>query len=118
VEDIRLATEEEVKKYMAGTDLTPMSTMVVFPNGDKTPDIAVIRHVVEVDPIVFSPDSGFQRKLWFVLNLETALRLQGTPEYYSNVLADDESAQWRALIEKRGAQMTSTAPEYRYKKRL
>jgi hypothetical protein len=118
MEDIRLATPEEIQKFMKGADLTAMSSMVVFPNGDKQPDVAVIRHVVEMDPIMFSPDSGLQRKLWFVVNLETALRLQGTPEYYCNILADEDNAQWRAIIEKRGAEMTSVAPEFRYKKRL
>lgn len=118
MDDIRLATSEEIETFKEGSDLTPTSTLVVFPNEGKTPDVAVLRHVVEIDPVRFNPDSGLQRKQFFIFNLETALRLMGTKEYYFNVLADEENAQWRAIIEKRGAEQVSVAPELRYKKRL
>jgi len=119
MEDIRLASPEEIEQFSKNADFIPgQSTMVVFPNGDKQPDVAVIRHVVEMDPVIFSPESGLQRRLFFVCNLETSLRLMGTPVYYCNVLADDENAQWRSVIEKRGAEPISMAPEIRYKRRL
>lgn len=109
---IRLATPEEVEKIAEGSDITPTSAVLTF--GGK--DYAVLRDCHELDPVMFAPESGNQRKMLFLMNLETAMRLRGMTEYYFNVRADDDS--WRHVVETSGAKPISLTPEIRYKKVL
>lgn len=110
---IRLATPEEIESLQEKMDITPTSTVVTF--GGK--DFAVIRHCVELDPVIFAEDTADKRKLLFLMNLETALRLQGlTKEVYFNVRADD--VRWQDAIKHWGAEPTSPTPEIRFKKVL
>lgn len=113
MDTVRLATPEEVEALQDKLDITPTSTVVTF--GGK--DFAVVRQCVELDPVVFDADTGDKRKLLFLMNLETALRLQGlTKEIYFNIRADDTV--WQRVAEHWGAEPTSPTPEIRFKKVL
>ena len=54
-------------------DVTPASTVITM--GGK--DFAVLRNCFELDPVIFDENTGDKRKLFFLTNLETAMRLQG-----------------------------------------
>lgn len=112
MESIRLATEEEVQKVAATSDLSFATSVVTF--GGK--DFAVLRNCFEVDPIHFHEESKDRRKLLFLMNLETALRLQGVKEFYFNIAADDTATQ--EVMKSFGAEATSKVPEIRFKKAL
>lgn len=112
MDTVRLATEEEIKVIAEQSDLTNATTVVTF--GGK--DFAVLRTCVELDPVIFGPETTVKRMLFFLTNIETSLRLQGVREVYFNIHADDE--RWKELAQHWGAQPTSTAPEIRFKKVL
>lgn len=109
---IRLANEAEVKEISSRSDLTNASSVVTF--GGK--DFAVIRNCWEIDPVHFDPASSDKRKALFLMNLETALRLQGVKEFYFNVDASDEN--YINLLKHWGAEPTNPNPEIRFKKAL
>lgn len=109
---IRLATPEEVEAIQSKSDITPASTVVTF--GGK--DFAVLRNCFELDPVIFDPETTDKRKLFFLTNLETSMRLQGMREIYFNIHADD--ADWIKVATHWGASPTSEKPEIRFKKVL
>jgi hypothetical protein len=112
VDPIRLATQEEVTPIADVMDITPTSTVVTF--GGK--DFAVIRVCYEIDPMIFAEDTADRRKLFFLTNLETSLRLQGVKEVYFNVKADDP--QYLEVLKHLGAEPMSDIPTVRFKKVL
>jgi len=109
---IRLATPEDIVDIADKMDITPASTVVTF--GGK--DFAVVRAVTELDPMIFAPDTGDRRKLLFLMNMETSLRLQGVKEVYFNIPADDED--YKRVMEHLGAENISEQPMLRFKKVL
>lgn len=108
MDTIRLATIEEIEEIAATSDLVPGSVVVAF-----GPDRAVIRNVFEIDPVV-CPNP--KRKQWLMMNLETWLRLNGIPQYYFNV--DANELDWQDTIKSWGAEQVSQFPELRFKKSL
>ena len=109
---IRLATEDEAKGIADRADLTKATSVITF--GGK--DFAVYRVTPELDPVIFDSETTTKRMRLFLMNLETALRLQGIQEVYFNIKADDE--EWRNLAQHWGALEVSPTPEIRYKKIL
>lgn len=120
MDQIRLATAEEIESIQLGSDITPLSSVVAFDNAvTSKPDFAVLRQVFEIDPMVYSPETTARRKALFIWALEGAIRIQGTvPAYYFNVSAEDDAAEWRATVENFGAEKISPTKEYRYKRVL
>lgn len=112
MDTIRLATPEDVEGISDGMDITPTSTVVTF--GGK--DFAVVRDVRELEPVIFHQDTTDKRKLLFLMNLETALRLQGTREMYFNIPADDQT--YIDVMKHWGAEPVSRMPCIRFKKVL
>lgn len=112
MDTIRLATPEEVEVIAHAMDITPTSTVITF--GGK--DFAVVRAVTELDPVIFHPDTTDRRKIFFLTNLETALRLQGTREIYHNIPADDQI--YIDVMKHWGSEPISTSPVIRFKKVL
>jgi hypothetical protein len=108
---IKLATPEQVERIASTSDLGP--TSAVYAMGE---DIAVVKHVVEIDPVYFNETSNTSRRLMFVWGLENVLRITGFPAYYFNCLETAEA--WRHVVETNGAKAISIAPEIRYKKDL
>ena len=112
VDTIRLATQPEIEEKQHLMDITPASTVITM--GGK--DFAVLRNCFELDPVMFDESTGDKRKLFFLTNLETAMRLQGVREVYFNIKADDEA--WMNIAKHWGAEPTSPQPEIRFKKVL
>lgn len=113
---LRYATEEEVKKIAPTADT--VGTVVIVGEHTKNEDkqYAVLRQVLEVDPILPGDNKKVIRP--FIWALEQHLRLSGHLSYYFNVHVSDES--WITRIEeKEGAVIRlSTEPEYRFKRNL
>lgn len=112
MDQIRIATPEEVDRIADSSDLSSVFQVVTM--GGK--DFAVFRNCIEVDPMKFHEESSTQRRLIFAMNIETVLRLNGVKELYFNVPVADEK--YRKVLETWGAETTSREPELRYKKVL
>jgi hypothetical protein len=108
---IRLATEPEITPIAADYDITPLTTCITF--GGK--DFAIVRNCNELD-MRFGDDTGDKRKLLFLMNMETAMRLQGMKEMYFNLPASDQN--YQAVMKHWGAEPISTEPMIRFKKVL
>ena len=108
---IRLATVEEVADKQEVADIVPHSTVVTF--GGK--DMAVVRDVREID-FLFDEASTNQRKMLFLMNMETALRLQGTTELYFSIPAEDSA--YLDVMKHWGAEQIKSIPVIRMKKVL
>ena len=112
MEIIKYATPEEFEHIIPVSDITNSSSVVTF--GGK--DFAVLRNCFEADPVIFHPDTTDKRKALFLMNLETALRIQGLKEVYFNVPISDP--QYLEVLKNWGAVQRSNAPELRFKKVL
>lgn len=117
MDKIRLANPQEIAEIQADADLGPTSTVVAFDNSKGLSDLAVLKSVTELDPVFYRSGSD-SRKAAFIWALESALRLQGVPAYYFNVAAGEDTAQWREIVSKWGAEPVSKTPEIRFKKVL
>lgn len=115
---IRLATPEEIKEIAPISDLTPNTAVWAFPNNDpeKKPDFAVIRQCWEIDPMIFAEGTSDQRKVLFAWGAFNVLRSMGVPEIYFNIGTSME--QYIKIIEKMGAERTTTEPQFRFKKAI
>jgi hypothetical protein len=109
VEALRLATPEEIEAIREGAEITPLTRVLVCGNQK-----AVIRPVLEVDPVFFEGSSG--AKFAFIWGVEGILRTLGETAYYFNTAVTNEAFQ--KAMEKLGATRTSKEPEYRYRKVL
>jgi len=112
METIRFATQEEFAPIVPVSDITEGSSVVTF--GGK--DFAVFRNCFELDPVIFDAETTDKRKALFLMNLETALRLQGIKEIYFDIPADDE--RYIAVMKHWGAVEKSIVPKIRFKKVL
>lgn len=108
---IRLATPEEIQKIAETSDLTNASSVIAFEKA-----YAVVRKLLEVDPMHFEEGTPAYKKSLFIWGVENLLRLNGVPEFYFNVHVSD--VDWIKTLEEFGAVRTSTEPEYRYKRVL
>lgn len=116
MDNIRLATIDEVESIRLKADLAPASTVVAFERKDGPSDLAVIRQVTELDPLICAEQTDGRRKALFVWALENAMRVMGLPAYYFNVAASDAS--WNKIVQEWGAERTSPSEEFRYVKLL
>lgn len=112
MDTIRLATQEEFEPIVPIADITNASSVITF--GGK--DFAVFRNCFELDPVIFDKETGDKRKLLFLMNLETALRLQGIKEIYFTIDAEDET--WKNIAKHWGAIERNDKPQIRFKKVL
>lgn len=111
MDDIQLATPEQIKSIEGTSDLGPTST--VYAMGE---DLAVVKQVMELDPVYFKPESTPARRLLFIWGLENMMRGVGISAYYFNCPTD--ATEWKHVIETHGAEQINHAAEYRYKKLL
>ena len=120
MDKIRIATPAEIEEIFVGSDINNLSTVVAFDNARTAkPDFAVIRQVVEIDPVKYAEETTDRRKVLFQWGLENALRVQGVLRgYYFNISAGDEAKEWREVLENYGAKAVSSSPELRYFKEL
>jgi hypothetical protein len=116
LDNLRLATREEVESIRLKSDLGPTSTVVAFEHGAQPSDLAVIKQVTELDPVFFQDASDTRRRVLFIWALENAMRIMGLGSYYFQVPVADET--WIKNIEGWGAERLSTEPQFRYTKLL
>jgi hypothetical protein len=112
---IRLAKKEEIESIFPNSDLIPGSTVLAL----DTPEgvaFAVIRTVVEVDPVIYPEKMSNRLKTVFQRDIETVLAAQGVPQYYFNIHTTNDA--WLETAKHYGAVVQSTAPELRFKKTL
>jgi hypothetical protein len=109
---IRLATPEEIETIKTTSDLD-VTSIVLALNTQQGVPMAVIRTVVEVDPVIYPPELADRMKAIFQRDIETVLVAKGVSKYYFNVHTDNEPM--LRVAETLGAERTSTAPEYRFK---
>jgi len=112
ISPVRLATEEELKSIASTSDLG-VNTVVWAWDNDK----AVIRTAMEIDPVHFAPTSGNQRKALFFWTLLNMVRVTGAREIYFNIDAEG-TEDYQNILEKMGAEKTTSKPQYRYKMSL
>ena len=111
MEDIKLATPEQVERIRLESDFSAQSAVLAM--GE---DLAVVKQVTELDPIFFAPDTGNSRKALFVWGIQNWMRLNGVPAYYFSVNAEDEK--WQKVVTTFGAERVSKIPEIRFVKVL
>lgn len=111
---IRPGTPEEVEEIRSKSDLTASSTVWSWPNEKATPDTAVIRQCMEIDPVFFSPTASPHRKAFFFWGLCNMLKATGSRELYFNIDAEG-SEDYVAVLEKMGAKRTTDKPQLRFK---
>lgn len=112
---IRMASREEVEEIRATSDLTPDSIVLALDTQAGTAT-AVIRPVVEVDPVNFPEGFPDKLKVIFMRDIETYLSAKSIPHYYFNI--HDSDSQWQEVSQNWGAVKISTSPESRFKKVL
>jgi hypothetical protein len=113
---LRLATNEEIQKIQKGADLVEGCRVLALENRPGDPDLAVLRTVIEMDPVIFSPNSNDRDKYKFIFALEERMMGLGVPQYYFNISAKD--THWQKIIEAWGGERVSATEEFRYVKGL
>ena len=111
---VRLASKEEVEALRASSNYSRDSVVFAFDQNAGDPDFAVLRRVVELDPVRFGKRTNDIGKARFVHSLEARMMGMGIEQYFFNVKASDE--RWQRVIESWGAQRTSPEPEIRFQK--
>jgi hypothetical protein len=110
---IRLATTEEIDSIRDKADLMPDNTHVLALDADKgSPDIAVVRRCVEVNPVIYGSETNDLRRVRFIYSLEERLLGAGVDRYYSQFDASKED--YMKVMEHYGFERISPQPEYRY----
>lgn len=112
---IRMASQEEVEKLRPTSDITNDSLVLALDTQAGT-CTAVIRPVVEVDPVYFPDGFPDKLKVIFMRDVETYISAKGIPAYYFNIHESD--SQWQEVSKSWGAQEISTESERRFKKVL
>lgn len=113
---IRLATVEEIETIKAIGDLDATSMVLALTTEQGVP-LAVVRTVVEVDPVVYPEGFNNRLKLVFQRDIETVLAAKGVGRYYFNVHASNTSM-LEVGIKNLGATQVSKEPELRFVKAL
>lgn len=115
MDKVRMATQEEIKGLADFSNLTPGSVVFAYEKQNGEPDFAIVRPVLELD-LAFCKTNP-RRRLWFLANIETALRATGHTEYQFEV--DPADTEYQNIIHQHtGAERTSDPQEIRYKKVL
>ncbi len=112
---LRAATKEEVEKIRATSDLSEGCIVLALDTAQGV-GLAVVRTVVEVDPVYFPDTWNTKLKTFFVRDIETFLSAKGVSAYYFNVKSDAE--EWISNVQHWGAERTSPTEEYRFKQTL
>lgn len=112
---IRLATPAEVDSIKETSDLTPDCLVLALDTQVGTPT-AVVRNVVEVDPVAFPLGFPDRLKYMFMRDIETFLSAKGISSYYFNLHSNDP--EYIKTMTHFGAQQTSTQEEFRFRKNL
>lgn len=114
---IRVATAEEVEKIKRGSDLGGEPFAVyALENQKGDVDLAVVKQVVEVDPVWYAPSTNDVQKARLQWGLEERLMGAGITRYLCNVKASDE--RWIKILKEWGFKAQSSEPEIRMARNL
>ena len=114
MDQIRFASADEVESIKLEADLQPGCVVLAFDNAATgKPDLAVLRACVELDPVVFAPETQSRRMALFMWALAQHLRLTNTPSFYFQTAVSNEA--WQKVAKTFGAVQVSPEPEYRMK---
>jgi hypothetical protein len=80
------------------------------------PDLAVVKEVVELDPVYFGPKTTDAQKARFIWALEERMAGAGVQQYRFAVRYDDEV--WKKVIQNWGGHLLNEYPESRFEKEL
>lgn len=114
IKRIRVATQEEVDSIKSNSDCQGCMVLALD-TPDGTP-LAVVRTVVEVDPVIYPEGLSDRSKAVFQRDIETVLAAQGVAKYYFNVHATNDKM--LHVAQTLGAVAQSTEPEIRFAKVL
>jgi hypothetical protein len=90
----------------------PDNTYVLALDADKgSPDIAVVRRCIEVNPIIYGSETTDPRRARFVYALEERLLGAGVDRYYSQF--DASKTEYIKTMEHYGFERISPVPEIR-----
>lgn len=112
---LRSATDEEVEKIRATSDLDATCIVLALDTPQGTA-LAVIRNPVEVDPVYFPEGASTKLNAFFIRDIETFLSAKGISSYYFN--CDPANEVWVEAVKHWGAEQVSTKEELRFKKIL
>ena len=111
----RLATAEEVEAIKDKADLLPGHTQVLALDAEKgTPDLAVVRQCVELNPVIYGSETTDARRARFLYGLEERFLGAGVDRYYFQI--DASQAEYIKTIKHWGAEQVSPQPELRFLK--
>jgi len=113
---IRLATKEEVEALRKTSNYTAATTVFAMDQNEGDPDFAVVKSVIEVDPVYYGKRTSDKQKVSFIYLLEERLMGLGITQYFFNV--DEADEKYRAAVIGWGAEEVSKTPERRYQKVL
>src|SRR5271156_499102 len=114
IKRIRVATPEEVEVIMSTKDGRGGSVLALdAPEGTLS---AVVRTLIEVDPVLYPDCASIRTKTVFQRDIETVLAAQGVLQYFFNIHASNESM--LSVAKTFGAVQISTEPELRFMKVL
>lgn len=114
---VRVATAAEIEHIKKGSDLggEPFAVYALDNNcGDA--DIAVVKNVIELDPIHFAKSSNSFTRARFVQLLEERLMGAGITRYGCRVSAAD--THWRRILAEWGFREQSSEPEIQLQRNL
>lgn len=109
---IRVATVEEIESIAKVSDVDETS-MVLALNTQQGVPLAVVRTVIEVDPVIYPEGLHDRMKAMFQRDIETVLAAKGITKYYFNVSTENEPM--LKVAETLGAFRVSKGPEFRFK---
>ena len=111
---IRVATQEEAKTFAETHDGRGGTLLALdVPEGTM---YAVVRTVVEVDPVVYPENASTRMKAMFHRDIETVLAAQGVTQYYFNTHVTN--TEFQEFSKHWGAQQISKEPELRFIRNL
>ena len=110
IKHVRLATEVEVARIKEGSDIggEPFAVFALDNNQGEA-DIAVVKGVVELDPVFFAKTSNSVTRGKFVQLVEERLMGMGIKRFGCRISAAD--THWRKILEEWGYKAQSSEPE-------
>lgn len=112
---VRLATKDEVESLRATSNYTA-ETIVYAMDQNAEPDFAVVKRVVELDPVYFSKHTNDIQKARFIWALEERMAGGGVEQYFFDIPADDQ--RYQAVVKNWGAEQVSIKPVLKFQKVL
>ena len=113
---IRLATKEEIEGIREQSNYPAQARVLAMDSNVGDPDLAVVKNIIEVDPIVWGARTNDMQRAKFLFALEERLLGAGVDHYFFNIDAADEH--YLKVVRHWGAEQCSPHPVVRFQKVL